>query len=114
MATGRKKGAPVGNQNAKGTGGARTAIAGSLIPFGTFAGGALLGATNRNQRALSRHTKVATGLGAIGGGITGAIAGTAVMPIVGTAVGGAVGIPVGAASSYMGSKIGQVIGRKLK
>ena len=102
-----------GNTNAS-KGGVRTAIAGSFVPFGNFAGGAALAVAGKDQKALSRHTKMSVGLNAIGGGISGAIAGTAVMPIVGTAVGGIVGSSAGAAAGYINSKAGQWVGKKFK
>jgi hypothetical protein len=109
-----KKGAPMGNRNAAGTGGARTAVLGSVVPFGSVLGGAVLAASGRNKRALTRHTTVATGLGAIGGGLVGAVSGTIAMPIIGTAIGGVVGSATGAGTSYIGSKVGHLIGRKIR
>ncbi len=115
-----KQGAPKGNQNARGTGGARSAFVGSLIggPIGAGLTGAYVGGA-KNQRAASRHTKTATGLGVIGGGISGAFVGgsvgSAVVPFVGTAIGAGVGAGLGAIGggtlNYVGSKSGQAVGR---
>ncbi len=108
MATGRR-GAPVGNKNAAGnSGGARTAIAGSMLlggPIGAGLGGMYVGAT-KNQRAINRHTRVSTAIGTVGG----ALVGTAVLPVIGTAI-GAVG---GGALNYTGAKVGQALGRNMK
>ena len=104
-----KVGAPFGNKNAAGRGGARTAVGGLLLggPLGSGIG------TTKNDRGLRRHTRTTTVPGTIGG-ILGATAGTSVLPIVGTAIGGVSGAAIGDLSNYAGTKIGQTLGKKSK
>jgi hypothetical protein len=112
--TATAKSNPLARADANGRGGARSALVGSLLPFGAGLSGMFTAATGGNERALMRQRRTSTAIGAVTGGLYGAMVGTAMMPVVGTAIGAASGTLSGAAVNYGLARGGAFLGKKLK
>lgn len=132
-----RRGAPMGNKNAQGphdrwggrTGALSTAVFG---PIGSFATGAMMGASKASNRTVRRHNKAAfmtgAGFGGIGGAIFGAAGGaikgasksmwnvkknTKKGGIIGGAIGGLTGAATGGLLHGTAAKAGSMLGRTI-
>jgi hypothetical protein len=100
-AAGPRKGRPSADKH-----GARLGIIGGLVPLGGLATGAIVGASNKSERAKSRHANTSAGFGAGGAYYVNRAVGRSKKAA-------AVGALMGAGISYGGAKLGQKIGKKI-